>query len=140
MMLSSKTVEPREPTFELNSFNEPMEVTGPDAWIRDVVAIALYEEGTFVEDPECGVNTSAEVYNFLEESVSIIRNKLSEACKTYLKNVPIQTLSVSSYYWDEKDTYVVVISVSFKYESSLKSYNAYVTTIDHQLMYVVSQL
>ena len=139
-MLGEKVIVPREPTFELDMFDEPMEVTGPDAWIRDVVAMAFYEPGTFVADPLAGAYINNEVYNFANESPGIIKNKLQNSCNTYLSDVPIENLDVSSYYWEEMDVYVIVVSVAFRYQGKLKSYNAYITTIDYQLRYVVSQI
>jgi hypothetical protein len=139
-MMLDKVIEPREPTFELDMFNEPLEVKGADAWVRDVIAMAFYEEGTFTDDPDLGVNINREVYNFVNESVATIKSKLTAACDDYLSDVPIEDLIIASYYWEEMDTYVITISVSFKEESNLKSYAAYVTTIDYQLRYIVNQL
>ena len=139
-MMYDKAIEPREPTFELNQFDEPLEAAGPDAWIRDVVAMAFYEPGTFVTDPTLGVYINSEVYNFTDTSANIIRSKMMNACRKYLTDVPLDSLDVSTYYWEEMDTYVVVLSVTFKYEHSLRMYAAHVAVIDHQLRYIVSQL
>lgn len=139
-MIREKVITPREPTFELNMFNEPMEVTGPDAWVRDVVAMAFYEPGTFTDDPDVGVNINGETYTFTEESANIIRERLAYACKRYLTNVPIENLVVANYYWEAASTYVTAITMAFSFQGTLRSYAAYVSLIDHQLRYIVNQL
>jgi hypothetical protein len=135
-----KPITPREPTFELNEFNEPLELTGPKAWIRDVVAMAFYEPGTFSDDPDLGVNVNGELYTFAEESAARIRTNLTAACDKYLGDIPMTELIVSTYLWEEMDTYVTVITASFKQPKNVVMYNAYVSIIDHQLRYVVSQI
>lgn len=139
-MMYDKPITPREPTFELNEFNEPLEVEGPKSWIRDVVEMAFYEPGTFSDDPELGVNVNGELYTFAEESAASIRTKLSEACKTYLSDIPLKELIVSTYFWEEMETYVTVITATFNYQNKPVVYNAYASVIDYQLRYVVSQL
>ena len=139
-MMYDKPITPREPTFELNEFNEPLELDGPKAWIRDVVEMAFYEPGTFSDDPELGVNINGELYTFAEESAARIRNGLTEGCKNYLRDIPIKELIVSTYFWEEMQSYVTVITASFNYENKPVVYNAYASVIDHQLRYVVSQL
>lgn len=139
-MIHTKTINPREPTFELNRFNEPMEVTGPDAWVRDVVAMAFYEPGTFTDDPGAGVNINGETYTFTEESAGIIRSRLTENCDRYLSDVPIEDLIVATYYWESAAMYVTAITMQFRYNQTLKSYAAYVAIVDHTLRYIVNQL
>ena len=139
-MMYDKPIEPREPTFELNEFNEPLEVEGAKSWIRDVVEMAFYEPGTFSDDPDLGVNVNGELYTFAEESANTIRERLVEACRVYLEDIPIEDIIVTTYLWEEMDTYVTVITASFKQSSTPIVYNAYVSVIDHQLRYVVSQL
>lgn len=139
-MMLDKVITPREPTFELDDFNRPLEVEGADAWIRDVVAMAFYEPGTFAADPNLGVAVNTTSFEFMDDAVISIREKLTQACRVYLSDVPIESLVVSSYYWDELDTNVLAINVSFRYEQQLKSYAAYATVIDHQLRYIVNQL
>ena len=139
-MMLDEVIVPREPTFELDMFDEPLEVTGPDAWVRDVVAMAFYEPGTFTDDPDVGVNINGETYTFVEESADIIRGRLVSACNKYLTDVPIENLVVATYFWDEASTYVTAITMQFNYEQTLRSYAAYVTIIDYTLRYIVNQL
>ena len=139
-MIRYEKPEIKEPTFELNEFNEPLTVSGPDAWIRDVVSMALYEQGTFSEDPNAGAAMNYELYNFSEDSVRIIENRMTQCCDIYLSDVPIKELNVATYYWEDMNTTVLVLSVTFEYERDLVSYAAYISLIDHQLRYVVNQL
>ena len=79
-MVRYENIEPREVTFDLNEFNEPLEVTGPDAWIRDIVAMIFYEPGTFADDPSAGVGINYETYDFDREAVRTVQEKLNSCC------------------------------------------------------------
>lgn len=131
---------PKEPTFELDSFDQPLEISGPDVWIRDLVSIALYEPGTFSEDSSIGAYAQNELFNFADNAVSIIQSKLSHACSEYLSDVPIENLSVLAYNWEEKGTTVLVINCTFESQTGSTTYAAYISTIDSQLSYIISQL
>ena len=137
MPLNKTIPTPREPTFELNEFNQPLEVSGPDAWIRDIVSMALYEPGMFSENTSLGVYSQNELYSFATPAINTIYNN---ACENYLKDIPIDTLNVSSYNWDEKNTTVLVISCTFTTTTGPTTYAAYISTIDTQLSYIISQL
>lgn len=139
-MVRYEKIEPREPTFELDEFNEPMEVTGPDVWVRDVVAMAFYEQGTFADDPQAGAAINYEVYNFDDEAARIIQERMNECCKKYLSDIPIESLDVSIYAWEEMNTNVLVLNVTFRDDRGLLPYAVYISLIDHQLRYVVNQL
>ena len=140
MPLNKTIPTPREPTFELNDFNQPLEVSGPDAWIRDIVSMALYEPGMFSENTSLGVYSQNELYSFATPAINTIYNNLHNACENYLKDIPIDTLNVSSYNWDEKNTTVLVISCTFTTTTGPTTYAAYISTIDTQLSYIISQL
>lgn len=140
MPLNKTIPTPREPTFELNEFNQPLEVSGPDAWIRDIVSMALYEPGMFSENTSLGVYSQNELYSFATPAINTIYNNLHNACENYLKDIPIDTLNVSSYNWDEKNTTVLVISCTFTTTTGPTTYAAYISTIDTQLSYIISQL
>lgn len=140
MPLLKSIPTPKEPTFELNSFDQPLEISGPDVWIRDIISIALYEPGTFSEDASIGVYSQNELYNFTDAAVSIIQGKLEKACKEYLADVPIDNLSVSNYFWEVKNTNVLVIHCTFETTTGPTTYAAYLSIIDSQLSYILSQL
>lgn len=140
MPLNKTIPTPREPTFELNDFNQPLEVSGPDAWIRDIVSMALYEPGMFSENTSLGVYSQNELYSFATPAINTIYNNLHNACENYLKDIPIDSLNVSSYNWDEKNTTVLVISCTFTTTTGPTTYAAYISTIDTQLSYIISQL
>ena len=126
MPLNKTIPTPREPTFELNDFNQPLEVSGPDAWIRDIVSMALYEPGMFSENTSLGVYSQNELYSFATPAINTIYNNLHNACENYLKDIPIDTLNVSSYNWDEKNTTVLVISCTFTTTTGPTTYAAYI--------------
>lgn len=140
MPLLKTTPTPKEPTFELDSFDQPLEISGPDVWIRDLVSIALYEPGTFSEDGAIGAYVQNELFDFSDEAVAIIQSRLARACKEYLSDIPIDNLGVMTYYWEEKNTNVLVIHCTFETSTGPSTYAAYLSTIDSQLSYIISQL
>jgi hypothetical protein len=140
MPLRRENVVPREPTFELDDFGNPLEVTGPDAWIREILEIAFYENGTFSDDPDAGAEIQRQVYDTTQDSPREIKRAIINSIQSYLSDIPIEEFDVNVYYWDEKDSYVTVIQITFNWKGSLTTYAAYLSTIDDQLRYVVSQL
>ena len=140
MPLMKKDPEPREVTFELNQFDQPLEVTGADAWIRDIVAMAFMENGTYSDDPDLGCHISKELFTDIDTAVGEVKSRMDTMVAKYLDDIPIDDLTVAAYYWDEKSTYVLVLSVTFSIEEGHTTYAAYVSIIDHELSYIISQL
>ena len=140
MPLLKQIPSPKEPTFEIDSFDQPLEVSGADAWVRDVIAAAFFEQGTFSDDPEFGVEINKEMFAEIDVAIASVNRKLQDACEGYLSNIPISDLSVSAYFWNETGTYVMVLNVVFDTDEGPTTFAAYVTTIDTQLSYIISKL
>lgn len=140
MPLLKQIPSPKEPTFEIDSFDQPLEVSGADAWVRDVIAAAFFEPGTFSDDPDFGVAIDKEMFADMGTAIATVNQKLQYACEEYLADIPIKDLVVTAYHWKENGTYVMVVNITFDTEEGPTTYAAYVTTIDTQLSYIISQL
>lgn len=130
----------REPTFDLDDFDQPKQIDAPLSWMYDIIYLTFYEKGTFHDSPDIGVNITTQYYDTTEDAVKIIRKELTTQVSKYLSDIPIKEINVSSHYWEEKGVDIIVIEVSFSVNDELITAAAYVSLIDETLTYVIQVL
>lgn len=139
MAASSTSTAIKEPTFEVSDFNSPKEVENADAWIRLIAELIFLEKGTYSDSPDAGVQISDYEFNELVEGKSHLQTEINSQCSQYLSDIPIGVLEVSSFYWEEKNQYVVQVLVGFV-EGSVLTYRAiHITDEDKTLTYLISK-
>ena len=79
-----------EPTFEVNRFERPLELTQVEAWTRLVLRILFMEKGTMPSDPNMGCNITAETYQDIETLKGTIRKNLDKQVRSYLPDIHSQ--------------------------------------------------
>lgn len=130
----------REPTFDLDDFDQPKQIDAPLSWMYDIIYLTFYEKGAFHDSPDIGVNITTQYYDTTEDAVKIIRKELTTQVSKYLSDIPIKEINVSSHYWEEKGVDIIVIEVSFSVNDELITAAAYVSLIDETLTYVIQVL
>ena len=83
-----------EPTFEVNRFERPLELTQVEAWTRLVLRILFMEKGTMPSDPNMGCNITAETYQDIETLKGTIRKNLDKQVRSYLPDIPFAGMEV----------------------------------------------
>lgn len=136
--MASTTI--REPTFDLNDFDQPKEVEAPLSWMYDIIFLAFYEKGTFHDSPDIGVNITTQYYDTKENAVFNIKKELSTQVSRYLSDIPVREINVASHYWEEKGVDIIVITVTFSVMDELITAAAYISLVDETLTYVIQVL
>ena len=85
-----------ELTFEINSFGKPLELSGIEAWTRDVLRILFMEKGTMPSDPEMGCGITREMYHDIQTLKGTIRTQAESQIRQYLPDVPFLAMNVYS--------------------------------------------
>lgn len=130
----------REPTFDLDDFDQPKQIEAPLSWMYDIIYLAFYEKGTFHDSPDIGVNITTQYYDTIENTVSHLKKELTTQVSKYLSDIPVKEISVESHYWEEKDVNIVVINVTFSINNDLINAAAFVSLVDETLTYVIRVL
>ena len=136
--MASTTI--REPTFDLDDFDQPKKVEAPLSWMYDIIYLAFYEKGTFHDSPDIGVNITTQYYDTKENTVYNLKRELTTQVSQYLSDIPVKEINVESHYWEEKDVDIIVIDVTFSINNELIAAAAYVSLVDETLTYVIQVL
>lgn len=130
----------REPTFDLNDFDQPKMLKPPESWMNDIMYLVFYERGTFHDTPDIGVHITAEAFDNAEYIVHYLKNEITRQVKEHLSDIPVNDINVSSFLWEEKKIHVVAISVTFNLGNQFVTATAYVTMVDETLTYIIRVL
>lgn len=136
--MASTTI--REPTFDLDDFDQPREVEAPLSWMYDIIYLAFFEKGTFHNSPDIGVEITTQYYDTKENTVFNLKKELTTQVSKYLGDIPVKEINVASYYWDEKGVDIIVITVTFSVNNELITAAAYVSLVDETLTYIIQVL
>ena len=136
--MASTTI--REPTFDLDDFDQPKEVEAPLSWMYDIIYLAFFEKGTFHNSPDIGVEITTQYYDTKENTVFNLKKELTTQVSKYLGDIPVKEINVASYYWDEKGVDIIVITVTFSVNNELITAAAYVSLVDETLTYIIQVL
>ena len=86
----------KEVSLNLNAFNKPAEYTAIEAWVREITNLLFTIPGTYSTDPKLGVGIQNYRYAFVEERKMELEQKINHQCRTYLADIPIGAITVSS--------------------------------------------
>jgi hypothetical protein len=128
----------RDMLMKMDGFNVPMEVTGPDAWIHNILDILFLEKGTYSDTPELGIDLNSITYLTTDEMVRYISDQLTAQTQKYLPDVPLSNLTVSIKETENSD-YVLNISVAFSVNYGTVSRSAFVSVKNKIIDYIVEK-
>ena len=139
MAASTTSTVVKEPTFEVSNFESPREVDNADMWIKLICELIFLEKGTYSDEPDCGVHIAKYAYNDLIEDSSILESEIKLQVGSYLADIPIGTLSVKAYYWEERNIYILRVLVGFV-EGSVITYRTIdINDENRTLSYIISK-
>ena len=139
MAASTTSTVVKEPTFEVGDFGAPKEMVNADMWIRLICELIFLEKGTYSDEPNAGVHISMYKFEELVSGMAELENEIRTQCSQYLSDVPIGVLKVTSYYWEERNIYVLRVLVGFKEGSVLTYRTIDITEGDQILTYIISK-
>ena len=101
-----------ELSLSTNAFNQPLEYSGKNAWIKLIIDLLLTEPGTYPSNPEIGIGLKNYEFQFIESAIVEIEEKLQYQIKTFLPDLPVTDLIVKSENIDGKPYLLVLVQFS----------------------------
>ena len=116
---------------EVNSFNKPAEVQGKNAWTRLIKNLLFLEPGTYPSVPEMGLNIQGYDYEYMDETVSSLPEKIRSQVSTYLPDIPLQDVSAQSVDVDGRKVLLVVLSF---YDNGNVEHSAIASVVSEKIL------
>jgi len=116
-MADKQESDKTEQALEINTFNEPLELSGPNAWARLISNLVFMSPGTIPTDPEMGCEIQKYEFSFIDDVKEEIEEKITDQVRTYFPDIPLQEITVTS---EENSTgrNILLIILSFSYEDN----------------------
>lgn len=96
MYLAYSQFQKKELSLNLNAFNKPAEYSAIECWMREITNLLFTIPGTYSTDPKLGVGIQNYRYAFFDERKLELEEKINHQCRTYLPDIPIGAITVSS--------------------------------------------
>lgn len=100
--MSLMETQKKELCLELNSFGEPLELSGKTAWVNQIVSLMMLEPGTYPSNPIKGVGLKKYEFEVLDTNLSRLRDLVSSQIKTYLPDIPFNDVTMGTQYYQGK--------------------------------------
>lgn len=108
--MSFSNFQKTELGFGLNSFNKPMEVSGPEAWAKEILTLMFMEPGTYPSDPNIGIGVKAELYHDFDYLKNYVVDHVQLQVDKYLPDIPFAGIEVRE---SEEDENIVIYVIKF---------------------------
>lgn len=79
-----------------NVFNKAVEYKGKTAWFQLILNLIFLRPGTYPSIPSMGVGIQDYDYEFLDDVKDNIRNDIEDQVKTFLPDVPLESVEIQS--------------------------------------------
>lgn len=109
----------KELLLEINSFNKPAEVQGKNAWTRLIKNLLFLEPGTYPSMPEMGLNIQSYDYEYMDDTIKSLPEKIRKQVNTYLPDIPLDDVTAQSV--DSGGRKVLLIVLSFYDNGNIES-------------------
>ena len=129
----------REPILSIDAYKNPWELEGADSWAFLVSTLIFMEKGTYTHSPEMGVELQSIKYVDLDTFTTKLKNDIISQASIYLNAVPLTSVNVTYYRWEEKNVDVLIITLSFNEDGAIVTRAIYVTEADEILTYVINK-
>ena len=112
--MAKRNAEKKEIVLGLNSFNQPAELSGKDAWVKLIMNLLFMHKGTCPSDPNMGGELDMYDFAFIDNVKQAIKNVCMDQVNTYLPDIPLTGCDVSSYTLTTGQS-VLLITLIFQY-------------------------
>lgn len=100
----------KELSFGLNSFNQPQEYSGVNAWARQIMQLLIMRKGTYPSDPNMGGDMDKHNFETLTKFQITILNDFKSQIATYLPDIPVADITLQDYMDDTRKYVIFVIT------------------------------
>ena len=94
-----------------NAFNKPVEYTGYKAWCQLILNLLFLRPGTYPSIPEMGIGIQDYDYEFLDDVKENIQSNIEGQIKTYLPNIPLDSIELQSVDYNGRRILMIVINL-----------------------------
>lgn len=104
----------------LDSFDEPKTLSNKKAWIQLIINLMYMIKGSNPSNPNMGVGIQEYDFQFLEEAIAKLEAELTDQIRTYLPDVPVNSITVDS---TDSDTgkKILLIIIQLYYNGEMDS-------------------
>ena len=105
--------------FDLDDFHKPILYTGPEAWVHQILQLAMIEPGTIPSNPTIGIG--AKHYDFLlEDDRRKLASEINRQVPIFFPDMPFKSCTVQSPDNDE-DKDIIYLFITFTVNTSLET-------------------
>lgn len=100
----------KELLLSINSFDRPAEAIGKNAWIKLITHLLFLIPGTYPSSPLLGIGIQQYEYSFMDETIAQLQSLILEQVRTYLPDVPLDSVVVDSTEVSGKKILLIIIN------------------------------
>lgn len=93
-MANKEEAQKKELVLGFNSFNNPTEVSGVNAWVKLITHLLFLKKGTYPSDPNIGIGIQTYDYTFIDDIKDELQEDITIQVRTYLPDVPFDSCIV----------------------------------------------
>lgn len=101
----------KELVLGLNVLNKPGERIGSNAWAQLILQLIFLKPGTYPSQPEMGIGIQDYDYEYLDVAIEKLNSIIQAQIAMYLPDVPVDTVSVSSFDYQERKIMMIQINL-----------------------------
>ena len=117
-MAEKLDAEKKELILGLNSFNQPAETSGVEAWVKLITNLLFMRKGSYPTDPEMGCEIQKYEYSFIDDVRDDIMNLINDQVRKYLPDIPFDSATVTTSTSDSGKVILLII-LQFTYNGGM---------------------
>lgn len=103
--------------FGLDNFSKPIAYSGPQAWVRQIVQLCVYEPGTIPSNPTIGIGMNR--YDFrLEDDRHKLQGEINRQVPIFFPDMPFERCDVLPTEDEDGDIIFLVVTLTIRGEGS----------------------
>jgi hypothetical protein len=100
----------KELLLEVNSFNKPAELLGKTAWTQLIKNLLFLEPGTYPSVPDMGINIQSVQFEFMDDILDTIADKIKNQVNTYLPDIPLTGVNAQSTEYEGQKILLIILT------------------------------
>ena len=108
-MAEKLDAEKKELVLGLNSFNQPAETSGVEAWVKLITNLLFMKKGAYPTDPEMGCEIQKYEYAFVDDVRDEIESLINDQIRRYLPDIPFESATISTTTSDSGKVILLII-------------------------------
>jgi len=93
----------------VNSFDQPSEVSGVNAWVKLITHLLFLQKGSFPSDPLMGIGIQTYDYRAIDDIAEDLQEDITIQIKTYLPDITFESAIVDKTVTPNGQTLLLVI-------------------------------